>query len=63
MGFKMQRNDHYKMGLYFVLELLCTFYWDGSEDPREWGFSSQPKPRLWQWGVHELLSPIFLGWC
>lgn len=46
MGFKMQHNDHYKMGLYFDLELLCTFYWDGSKDPREWGFSSQPEPHL-----------------
>lgn len=46
MGFKMQHNDHYKMGLYFVLELLCMIYWDGNKDPREWGFGSQPKPSL-----------------
>lgn len=46
MAFQMQHNDHYKMRLYLVLELLCTFYWDRSEDLRDWGFISQPKPSV-----------------
>lgn len=35
MFFQMQHNDRYKMRLYLFLELLCTFYRDGSEDPRD----------------------------